>query len=78
MPIKQLSDGSPDGTSIGQSPADKVSLYGVAPVTQRANAVQATSLLSASSYVTVGSNMAAIFTEIANTFTGLGIWKGSA
>ncbi len=60
---KQLSDLNPDGTSLGQSATDKISLYGVTPVAQRTSTVLATSLLSASSYVTVGSNMAAILSE---------------
>lgn len=30
--IKQLSDGGPDGTSLGQSSTDKISLYGATPV----------------------------------------------
>lgn len=33
---KQLSDGNPDGTSLGQSASDKVSVYGVTPVVQAA------------------------------------------
>lgn len=78
MAVKQLSDGGSAGVSLGQSSTDKVSLYGVTPVTQRAAAVQATSLLSASSYVSVASNTAAIVLEIANTLIGLGAWKGSA
>ena len=37
MPIgKQLSDGNPDGTSLGQSASDLVSLYGATPVDQGA------------------------------------------
>jgi hypothetical protein len=31
---KQLSDGNPDGTSLGQGATDKVSLYNVTPVVQ--------------------------------------------
>lgn len=34
MAVKQLSDGNSDGTSLGQSATDKVSLYGVTPVVQ--------------------------------------------
>lgn len=78
MTINQLSDGNPDGTTLGQSATDKIALYGATPVVQRGAAVQATSLLSASSYVTIGSNTAAIFLEIANTLIGLGAWKGAA
>jgi len=33
MPIgKQLSDGNPDGTSLGQAATDLISVYGVTPV----------------------------------------------
>lgn len=72
---KQLSDGNPSGTSLGQSATDTVSLYGVTPIAQRTSSVLHTSLVSASTYVTVGSNMAAIFTEISNTLTALGVNK---
>ncbi len=78
MAVKQLSDGGPDGTKLGQSAADLVSLYGVTPVVQRAGAVQATSQLSASSYVSIASNTTAIVMEIAATLIALGVWKGSA
>ena len=33
---KQLSDGNPDGTSLGQSASDKISFYGATPVDQGA------------------------------------------
>ena len=37
MPIgKQLSDGNPDGTSLGQSSSDLISFYGETPVDQGA------------------------------------------
>jgi hypothetical protein len=78
MATKQLSDAGPDGTKLGQSTADLVSLYGVTPVSQRAGAVQALSLVSAGSYVSVTSNLAAILAEISSTLTALGIWKGAA
>lgn len=38
--IKQLSDGGPDGTQLGQSAADKVGFYGTAPVVQPAATAQ--------------------------------------
>ena len=77
-PNKQLSDGNPGGTGLGQTTADLISLYGVTPVSQRANAVQALSLMSAGSYVSVTSNLAAILAEVSATLTALGAWKGSA
>jgi hypothetical protein len=74
---KQLSDLNPDGTSLGQSTTDKISFYGVTPVTQRAAAIQAASFVSVSTNATVGSAIAAFFAEVANTLVALGIWKGS-
>jgi hypothetical protein len=41
MPVKQLSDGNPDGTVLGQSPCDLISFYNAAPVPQRSGAAQA-------------------------------------
>ena len=32
MPVKQLSDGGADGTTLGQSSTDKVGFYGATPV----------------------------------------------
>lgn len=32
MPIKQLSDGGADGTTLGQSSTDKIAFYGATPV----------------------------------------------
>jgi hypothetical protein len=78
MPATYIGDSGPDGVIIGADATKKVGLYGATPVTQRANSVQATSYLSASSNVTVGANLTAIVMEIANTLIGLGIWKGAA
>jgi hypothetical protein len=78
MAVRQLSDGSPDGQSLGQSTSDKVSLYGVAPVAQRAGAAQATSLVGTASSTAVDTNLKAAVIEIMNTLAALGAWKGSA
>lgn len=43
MAIKQLSDGNPDGTIMGQSPTDdKISFYGATPIAQQVLAAGAT------------------------------------
>jgi len=63
------------GVSLGQAATSLVSLYGVTPVAQRTSTVLATSLLSASSYVTVGSNTAAILLEFSNALIALGAYK---
>lgn len=65
-------------TRLGDAATDTIALYGATPVAQRAAAIQAASVVSASSYITVGSNLAAWAAEVAATLTGLGAWKGSA
>jgi hypothetical protein len=74
----QLSDGTPDGTQMGQSATDPIGFYGKTPVAQRALAAQALSLASAGSWISVTSNLAAWAAEVTSTLTGLGLWKGSA
>ncbi len=78
MGVKYLSDKGPDGSSLGQSTADLIALYGGTPVSQRAAGVQALSLMSADSYVSVTSNLSAILAEITRTLTAIGAWKGSS
>ena len=75
---QRLDYGHPDGTTIGGSATDKIGFYGTTPATQRALAGQAASVVSATSYISVTSNLAAFCAEVAATLTGLGIWKGSA
>jgi cell shape-determining protein MreC len=75
MAAKNLTTAWPDGVNVGQSATDKIGLYGVTPVAQRTSTVLATSLLSASSYVTVGSNTAAILLEMSNALIALGAYK---
>lgn len=78
MAADQLSKLNPDGTKLGQSATDLVGVYGATPVAQRASAIQASSLTSASSYMTINTNVAALLHEIVLTLNGLGIWKGAA
>jgi hypothetical protein len=79
MAIKQLSDGNPLGTVLGQSSTDLIGFYGVAtPVARRASSIQATSVISAYSATTASALIGALLVEIANTLNGLGVWKGSA
>jgi hypothetical protein len=74
----QLTIGNPDGAQIGDAATDKIGFYGATPATQRALAGQAASVVSATSYISVTSNLAAFCAEVAATLTGLGLWKGSA
>lgn len=41
MSIKQLSDGNPSGTQLGQSAADLIGFYGSTPLAQPTTAAQA-------------------------------------
>jgi predicted secreted protein len=74
---KQLSDGNPDGTGLGQSVTDKISLYGVTPIAQRSGAAQATSLVGTASSADVTTAMKAAVIEIMDTLVAIGAWKGS-
>lgn len=60
---------------VGGTSTSTVGFYGAAPVALRATtALHQASVVSASSYITVGSNLAAFAAEIASTLEGLGIW----
>ena len=73
-----LDIGHEDGTTFGKDTSAEISFYGVTPVTQRAAANQAASVVSANSYISVTSNLSAFCAEVAATLTALGLWKGSA
>lgn len=75
---KYLSDGNPDGTSVGQSTSDLIALYGGTPVSQRAAAAQATSLVGTASSTAVTTDVKAFLVEVGNTLTAIGAWKGGA
>ncbi len=74
MPNKQLSDGGPDGTTMGQTRSDLIAFYGTTPVSQRASSDQGTVASSAS----FGATQAALLSEIRATLVNLGLMKGSA
>jgi hypothetical protein len=77
-PVKQLSDGNPGGTGLGQSLTDLISFYGATPVAQRAAAIQANSVVSVSSNITIAASLTAWIVEVTATLNALGIWKGAA
>lgn len=62
---------------IGLAAADTISFYGATPVSQRTSSIQAASVVSAQSFISVTSNLAAFCAEVAATLTGLGLWKGA-
>ncbi len=69
-----------DGAVIGKSAAlsGTVGFYGTTPVTQRAAAAQATSLVGTASATAVDTNLKAAIIEIMNTLQAIGLWKGAA
>jgi len=75
---KQLSDGNSQGTAHGQSATDLISFYGATPVAQRAASIQAASVVSVSSNLTVAASLTSWALEVTNTLVALGLWKGSA
>lgn len=79
MPIQEGSlDQSAWKALVGLSATDKIGFYGATPVVQRALAAQALSIASASSWISVTSNLAAFCAEVSATLTALGLWKGAA
>ena len=78
MAVKQLSDLNSDGTVMGQSAADLVSFYGGTTASRRASSIQAASVVSAASFISVSSNLCLFAAEVAATLTGLNLWKGQA
>jgi hypothetical protein len=83
MPVKQLSDGNPDGAVLGQSASDLISFYNVPPVAQRSGAAQAavdTVAPSAGGYGFTETQAQAIITllnEIRAALVGVGLMKGA-
>lgn len=75
---KELSDANPSGTNLGQSATDLISFYGVTPVKQRASSIQAASVVSVSSNITIAASLTAWIVEVTATLSGLGLWKGSS
>ena len=83
MPVRQLSDGNPDGTVLGQSPSDLISFYNAPTAAQRSGAAQAaiptTAPTNASPYGFSQAQATAIVTllnEIRAALVGVGLIKG--
>lgn len=50
MAIRQVSDGNPDGTTMGQAPSDKISFHGATPVVQQSATDLATVIAALKAY----------------------------
>ena len=75
---EQVGYGSPDGLVVQRTISEKVGFYGETPVSQRAAAAQATSLVGTASSTDVTTDLKAAVIEIMNTLDALGLWKGAA
>lgn len=73
-----LANGNPDGTTVASGVSELIALYGGTPVSQRANSIQAASVVSISSNITIAASLTAWIVEVTAALTGLGIWKGAA
>ncbi len=67
----------PDGEVWGSSASKTIAFYGATPVSQRTNTIQAASVVSVSSNITVAASLTAWIVEVTATLTGLGLWKGA-
>lgn len=84
--VRQLSDGNPDGVSLGQSATDKISFYNATPIVQRSGAAQAAVAVTGSTtstpygYTTSAQadGIVTLLNEIRTTLVNLGLIKGSA
>ena len=75
MATRQLSDNNSSGTALGQSATDLVSLYGATPEAQRAAlTINAASVVSVSSNITVAASLTAWIVEVTATLQALGAW----
>ena len=75
---EQVTYNSPNGAMIGSSATEKVGFEGATPVAQRAAAIQANSVVSVSSNITIAASLTAWIVEVTATLNALGVWKGSA
>lgn len=73
-----VGNGNPDGTIHGRTISELQAFYGTTPISQRAGAAQATSLVGTASSADFNTDAKAALIEVMNTLTALGIWKGAA
>jgi len=69
MPLKQLSDGGPDGTKLGQSATDKIAFYAGTPAA-RPTCTLAAALTAGS---TTAADVAAAVDELHAALASLGL-----
>lgn len=65
MAVRHLTDGQGDGTSLGQSTADKIAFYNYTPVVQPAATAQSAVATAAITAVTAGETLVGVATQLA-------------
>lgn len=88
MAAKQLSDGRPDGTTLGQGTSDPIAFHGGTPTSQRASAaLSSTHSVFAHTGVSLGANNSAsvvfgllvsVIQEMRTMIVDYGLHKGGA
>lgn len=74
--MSQLGYGGTD--SVYTTSSETLGFYGATPAAQRASSIQAASVVSVSSNITIAASLTAWIVEVTATLTGLGLWKGAA
>lgn len=76
-----LGTGNDEGVKLGRAASDKIGFYMASsdtPVSQRAAAAQATSLVGTASSTAIDTATKAALIEVMNTLDAVNIWKGGA
>jgi hypothetical protein len=74
---ENVTSNSTGGATMGKAATNLISFYGAAPVSQRTATIQAASVVSVSSNITIAASLTAWIVEVTATLTGLGVWKGA-
>lgn len=64
--------------ALGDATSDTFALYGKTPISQRAGAAQATSLVGTASSADFTTDCKAALIEVMNALVAIGVWKGAA
>lgn len=83
--VEVLGNGAPDGLTVQNSTAEKLSFYGVTPIVQRVSADQSTFTTTLTQSTgwgfltsTAGNAAVALLVEIRASLVALGLIKGSS
>ena len=66
-----------NGVKLGQNASHLVAFYGTTAISQRANSLQATSLVGTAASSDITTDVKACLIEILNTRKTIWLWKGS-